>query len=395
MSDPFVLPAPLSPPSRVLMGPGPSDVPAEVLQALARPCIGHLDPEFIRIMDEVMAMLRQVFGTTNAMTLPMSGTGTAGMEAVLVNLVEPGDPVLVGVNGAFGARLCEVARRCGAEVVRVEGPWGRALSPDDFRAKVQGRRFKLVALVHAETSTGVLHDLSGFRALADEVGALLVADCVTSLGGCPVDLDAYGIDAAYSGSQKCLGAPPGLAPISLNERAMAALSVREHQVQSFYLDLQLLSSYWEGSRRAYHHTAPINMNYALHAGLRMALEEGLPARYARHRLHSAALQAGLLGLGLGLPVPPAERLPQLTLVRVPDGIDEAQVRRALLAAHGLEIGAGLGELAGRAWRIGLMGASCTRRNVTLCLGALHQALAEQGWKAPEDALAAAASVYQR
>ena len=394
MTPPTDLPAPLSPPSRVLMGPGPADIPAEVLQALALPAIGHLDPSFIRIMDEIQVMLRQVFGTDNEMTLPMSGTGTAGMETLMVNLVEPGDRVLMGVNGVFGGRLAEVAKRCGADVVRVEGPWGRALTPDDFRSKTEGRRFKLVALVHAETSTGVLHDLSGFRALADDVGALLVADCVTSLGGCPVDLDANGIDAAYSGSQKCLGAPPGLAPVSLNERAMAALTVREHPVQSFYLDLGLLASYWGGGRRVYHHTAPINMNYGLHTALRLVLEEGLDARCARHRLHSSALQAGLLALGLQLPVPMSERLPQLTLVAAPEGIDEARVRRSLLTQHGLEIGAGLGALSGRAWRIGLMGASCTRRNVTLCLGALQQALAEQGWKAPTDAMAAAADVYQ-
>lgn len=387
------LPPPLDPPTRVLMGPGPSDVHAEVLAAMARPCIGHLDPAFIDIMDTNKSMLRTVFGTKNPMTLPMSGTGSAGMETLLANLVEPGDKVLIGVNGVFGGRMCEVARRQGAEVVRVEAPWGRALDPADFKRKAEGRRFKLVAVVHAETSTGVLQDLSGFRAVADELGALLVTDCVTSLGGCPVELDAHGVDAAYSGTQKCLSVPPGLAPVSLSDRAMAAISVREAPIQSWYLDLTLLSSYWTGSKRAYHHTAPVNMNFALYAGLRRVLAEGLDARYARHRLHGAALRAGLQALGLSLPVPEGERLSQLTLVQVPQGIDEAEVRRQLLGRFGLEIGGGLGDFAGRAWRIGLMGESSSRTHVTLCLGALLQALASQGWRSPEDPLLAAAAVY--
>ncbi len=389
------LPPALDLPPRVLMGPGPSDVSPDVLQALGRPCIGHLDPAFIGVMDANKAMLRTVFGTANAMTLPMSGTGSAGMEALLANLVEPGDAVLIGVNGVFGGRMCEVARRQGAEVHRVEAPWGRALDPADFRKKAAGRRYKLVALVHAETSTGVLQDLSGFRAVADELGALLVTDCVTSLGGSAVDLDRHGVDAAYSGTQKCLSVPPGLSPVSLSDRAMAAVQVRETPVQSWYLDLTLLASYWEGNKRAYHHTAPVNMNYALYAGLRRVLAEGLDKRIARHRLHGAALRAGLEALGLSLPVPASERLPQLTLVQVPDGVDEAEVRRQLLGRYGLEIGGGLGDFAGRAWRIGLMGDSCTRRHVTLCLGAIGQCLADQGWRAPADALAAAAQVYDQ
>ncbi len=390
-----LLPPALDPPTRVLMGPGPSDVCADVLAAMARPCIGHLDPAFIEIMDANKAMLRAVFGTQNQMTLPMSGTGSAGMETLLANLIEPGDSVLIGVNGVFGGRMCEVARRQGAEVVRVEAPWGRALDPDDFRARAAGRRFKLIALVHAETSTGVLQDLSGFRAVADELGALLVTDCVTSLGGSAVDLDAHGVDAAYSGTQKCLSVPPGLAPVSLSDRAMAAIQVREAPIQTWYLDLTLLASYWAGAKRAYHHTAPVNMNFALYAGLRRVVAEGLDARIARHQLHGAALRAGLVAMGLSLPVPDSERLPQLTLVQVPEGIDEAQVRRQLLSRYGLEIGGGLGDFAGRAWRIGLMGDSCTRRHVTLCLGALTSCLAEQGWRAPGDALAAAAEVFDK
>ena len=394
LSSSFIIPAPLDPPSRVLMGPGPSDVPPEVLQALARPCIGHLDPVFVDIMDQNKGMLRQVFGTDNAMTLPMSGTGSAGMETLLVNLIEPGDRVLIGVNGVFGGRMCEVARRCGAEVVRVEAPWGRALSPDAFRARAEGRRFKLLAVVHAETSTGARTDLDGFREVADDLGALLAVDCVTSLGGIPVELDAHGVDAAYSGTQKCLSVPPGLAPVSLSERAMAAVAARKSSVASWYLDLSLLASYWGGQKRAYHHTAPVNMNYALHSGLRLALEEGLPARYARHQRHAEALRQGLLALGLSLPVPEAERLPQLTLVAAPAGVDEAAVRTFLLQQLGLEIGGGLGDFAGKAWRIGLMGASCSRRHVTLCLSGLQQALGAQGWKAPHDPLAAASAVYE-
>ncbi|NOY26226.1 MAG: alanine--glyoxylate aminotransferase family protein, partial [Oligoflexia bacterium] len=364
------------------MGPGPSDVPPDVLQALSRPCIGHLDPAFIEIMDGTKAMLRQVFGTRNAMTMPISGTGSAGMETLLVNLVEPGDRVLVGVNGVFGGRICEVARRCGAQVVRVDTPWGRAIDPADLLARADGRRFKLLAVVHAETSTGVLQDLSGMRAVADQIGALLLTDCVTSLGGCAVDLDRHGVDAAYSGTQKCLSVPPGLAPVSLSKRAMAAVAVRESPAQSWYLDLSLLASYWSGQKRAYHHTAPVNMNYALYAGLRCVLEEGLAVRFARHRRHAAALRAGLLALGLTLPVPAEERLPQLTLVSTPDRVDEAEVRRFLLDQLGLEIGGGLGAFAGKAWRIGLMGASCTRAHVSLCLAGLQQALAIQGWQAP-------------
>ena len=370
---------PLDPPPRILMGPGPSDVDPRVLAATARPTIGHLDPAFIEVMEDVRSMLQTVFGTSNALTIPMSGTGSAGMETCFVNLLEPGDRALIGVNGVFGGRMMEVARRCGAEAVAVEAEWGRDLSPDDFRAAAAGRRFKVVALVHAETSTGVLTDLSGFRALADELGALLVVDCVTSLGGVPVDLDRHGVDAAYSGTQKCLSAPPGLSPVSFSARAVDVVQSRSTPVQSWYLDLSLISRYWLGipgaGARAYHHTAPINAVYGLHEALRIVLEEGLGARYERHRRHSAALREGLLDLGLALPVAPRCALPQLTLVRVGDGIDERAVRARLLAEHGLEIGGGLGAFAGSAWRIGLMGSGCTGANVDLCLGALRAAVA--------------------
>ena len=367
------LPPPLNPPRRTLMGPGPSDVAPSVLQAMAKPTLGHLDPRFLEIMDEVSGMLRQLFGTRNALTLPMSGTGSAGMETVMVNLLQPGDRALVGVNGVFGTRMAEVARRCGAEVVEVTGEWGRALAPEDFRAAAAGGRFQVMAVVHAETSTGVLQPMEGMRAAADETGALLLADCVTSLAGVPVELDAWGVDAAYSGTQKCLSCPPGLAPVSFSERAVGVLRGRREKVQSWYLDLGLIASYW-GGERAYHHTAPINMIYALHEAARLALEEGLPQRFARHREHGAALAAGLEGLGLALRVPADERLPQLTAVAIPDGTDDAAARRFLLDEFGVEIGGGLGPMKGNTWRIGLMGSACTRANVELCLAGIAAVL---------------------
>lgn len=375
---------PLSVPTRVLMGPGPSDVDPRVLAAMALPTIGHLDPAFIGVMEEVRSMLQAVFGTENKLTIPMSGTGSAGMEAAMVNLVEPGDRVLVGVNGVFGGRLAEVAKRAGGEVVRVEQEWGKALDPDAFRAAAAGRSFKVIALVHAETSTGVLQDLDGFRGVADELGALLLIDAVTSLGGVPVELDRFGVDAAYSGTQKCLSCPPGLAPLSYSDRAIAALEKRGTPPVSWYLDLQLIARYWLGTKesggaaRAYHHTAPINMVYGLHEALRVALDEGLEARFARHRRISDAFVAGISAMELPLPVAPSERLPQLTLIRVPDGVDEKAVRGRLLAEHSLEIGGGLGAFAGKAWRIGLMGSACTEANARLCLGTLRSALGAEG-----------------
>ena len=385
------IPAPLAPPDRVLMGPGPSDVPASVLGALARPTIGHLDPAFLGVMDEVRGMLRALFGTQHELTMPMSGTGSAGMETLFVNLLDHGSKALVCVNGVFGTRMAEVARRCGAEVTTVETEWGRAMDPDHVRRAADGRKHDVVCVVHAETSTGVRQDLSPFRKIADDLGALLLVDAVTSLGGIPVDVDQHGVDAIYSGTQKCLSCPPGLAPISFSDRARKALEARSRPVQSWYLDLSLIGRYW-GAERAYHHTAPINMLYALHESLRLALEEGLETRFARHAKHGEALRAGLEAMGLELPVPAEERLPQLTLVRIPDGVDDKKVRGALLARHGLEIGGGLGIFAGKAWRIGLMGASCTRRHVTLCLAALGEALREQGFTPKGDALAAAAAV---
>ena len=358
---------------RVLMGPGPSDVPARVLQALSRPTIGHLDPEFLRVLDETQAMLRQVFGTDHALTLPISATGSAGMETCFVNLLEPGDRALICRNGVFGGRMAEVARRCGAEVTLVDAPWGAAVDPDDVAKAAKQRTFKVLAVVHAETSTGVLQDLSPFRSIADSCGALLLVDTVTSLGGVPVDVDRMGIDAVYSGTQKCLSCPPGLSPVSFSERARHVSATRKTPVQSWYFDLNLIGQYF-GGERVYHHTAPVNMIFALHEALTLALEEGLEDRYARHRAQADALHRGLEALGLELPVDASVRLPPLTLVRIPEGVDDRAVRVKLLADHGLEIGGGLGDFKGNAWRIGLMGASATSRHVELCLGALEEAL---------------------
>lgn len=382
-------PSPLNPPRRVLMGPGPSDVAPSVLQALARPTVGHLDPYFLTVMDEVRAMLRTVFDTEAELCFPMSGTGSAGMETCFANLLEPGDRVLIGVHGVFGTRMVDVCERLGAEVETVEAEWGRALDPEAFRARAGGRPFKLVALVHAETSTGVSQDLTPFRALCDELGALLVVDMVTSLGGTPVHFDRWGVDAAYSGTQKCLSCPPGLAPIAFSERAAQTLASRGGKVPSWYLDLSMIANYW-GAERAYHHTAPINMLYGLHEALRLVLEEGLAARWERHDRLGRALVRGLEALGLEPLVEESVRLPQLTSVRIPDGIDDGAVRGQLLRDHALEIGGGLGPLKGKVWRIGLMGAAATEDNVRQVLSALAAALAAQGWRAADDPLAAAA-----
>jgi alanine-glyoxylate transaminase/serine-glyoxylate transaminase/serine-pyruvate transaminase len=371
------VPAPLSPPERLLLGPGPSPTAPGVYQALAKPTLGHLDPAFLVAMDEIRAMLRAVFRTGNALTIPMSGTGSAGMETCLVNLIEPGERVLVGVNGVFGTRMCEVARRAGAEVVAVEGEWARALDPEAFRRAAAGRRFDLLCVVHAETSTGARTDVAPLRAVADELGALLLVDCVTSLGGIPVELDAWGVDAAYSGTQKCLACPPGLSPVSLSARALERLKRRERPVQSWYLDLSLIQSYW-GTERVYHHTAPINMLYGLHEALRLVLEEGLEARWARHARNAQAFWDGLGALGLELAAPAAERLVPLTAIRVPAGVDEAAVRRHLLAESNIEIGGGLGPLKGKIWRVGLMGHGSSPENVARCLAAFEAALGAAG-----------------
>lgn len=358
---------------RLLLGPGPSNPYPEVMEALARPVLGHLDPEFLTLLDETCDRLRTAFRTSNPLTLPISGTGSAGMEACFVNLVEPADVVIVGVNGVFGERMCEVARRCGAEVVRVEEEWGRPIDPQRLLdARTQRPEARLLAVVHAETSTGVENEIAPLRALR-ETDTLLLVDTVTSLGGIPVDVDGWGVDAVYSGTQKCLGVPPGLAPLSFSERALERSRSRTSPVASWYLDLGLIGDY-VGDARRYHHTAPISMLYALHAGLGVLLEEGLDATCERHRRVGARLQEALPELGFELVAPEGHRLPQLTSVRLPAGADEAKLRAELRDGFGIEVGAGLGTFAGTAWRIGLMGHSARERSVAALLGALGRLL---------------------
>jgi alanine-glyoxylate transaminase / serine-glyoxylate transaminase / serine-pyruvate transaminase len=371
--------APFSVPQRILLGPGPSDVAPSVLRALAQPTMGHLDPELGKVQDELRGMLRAIFGTANPWTLALSGTGTSGMEASLVNLIEPGDEVLVAVHGYFGARLVEIARRCGARVTALEQEWGRASDPERLAKSAQGKRFKLLCAVHAETSTGVRQDLAPLGELARSCGALFLVDAVTSLGCMPVAADEHGIDAAYSCTQKGLSCPPGLSPVTYSERAVAA--IKKIAPRTFYLDLALVAQYW--TERTYHHTASSNLLVALHEAARGVLEEGLDARFARHRAQGAALAEGLEALGLELLVPPSERLVQLCAVRIPEGVDDLRVRQRLLAEFGIEIGGGLGPLKGRIWRIGLMGAGATQSNVVLCLAALGRVLRAEGYRGGE------------
>lgn len=367
----------LNPGLRILLGPGPSNVHPRVLKAMSTPLVGHLDPDFLGIMNETMELLRFVFQTDNRLTIPVSGTGSAGMEACLCNLIEPGDEVIIGVNGLFGERMCDVAGRCGAEVQRVEAEWGKILEPGQVEVALKQGKTKLVALVHAETSTGIYQPLEEISRLTKEYGALLLVDTVTSLGGCPVTVDRWGIDAAYSGTQKCLSAPPGLAPITLSPRALEVVKRRKQKVQSWYLDLSMVERYW-GEERFYHHTAPISMIYALREALRLIGEEGIEERFSRHQRNHLALVAGLKGLGLELSAQEGHRLPMLNAVRIPEGIDDLKVRRYLLQEFGIEIGGGLGPLKGKIWRIGLMGHSSTRNNVLLVIGALEQALRAEG-----------------
>ena len=355
---------------RLLLGPGPSNPYPEVMEAMTRPVLGHVDPEFLAVFDETADRLRAAFKTDNRLTLPVSATGSAGMEACFVNLVEPGDVVIVGVNGVFGERMSEVARRCGAEVVRVEAPWGHAIDPEQLlAAHRQHQGARLVATVHAETSTGVRNDIEPLRALQDTDTFLLV-DAVTSLGGIPLEVDGWGIDACYSGTQKCLGVPPGLAPISFSHRAVERIRGRSQPPQSWYLDMGLIEAY-AGQARRYHHTIPISMVYALHAGLGRLLEEGLEAAWARHAAVGATLQEALPALGFKLFAQEGHRLPEMTTVWLPDGLDDAAIRKTLLNEYGIEVGGGLGEFAGRVWRIGLMGNNARPRSVATLIGALR------------------------
>lgn len=359
---------------RLLLGPGPSNPYPEAMAAISRPLLGHMDPEFIAILDETMDRLRTVFRTENALTLPISGTGSAGMETCFVNLLEPGDTAIIGANGVFGDRMCEVARRCGAEVVRVEAEWGRALDPQRLLdAHAQHPHARLVAVVHAETSTGVENDVTPLRALQD-TDTFFVLDAVTSLGGIPVEIDGWGVDACYSGTQKCLGVPPGLSPVTFSARAVDRVRSREQTPQSWYLDLGLLANYVAGSARVYHHTAPISMVFSLHAALGAVLDEGLENVWARHRAVGAHLQEALPELGFRLLAEEGHRLPELTTAWLPDGADDAALRKALLVDYGIEVGGGLGVFAAKAWRIGLMGHSARERSVVALLGALRELL---------------------
>jgi alanine-glyoxylate transaminase / serine-glyoxylate transaminase / serine-pyruvate transaminase len=386
-------PPPLSPSPRLLLGPGPSEVHPRVLAALGMPLLGHLDPEFVALMDETQNLLRYAFQTENRLTMAVSGTGSAGMEAVVVNLIEPGDKMLVCVNGVFGARMVDVAERAGAQVTAIERPYGEVFDPDEVRAAVRRVGPKVVGIVHAETSTGAWQPVEEIARIAHEAGAMIALDTVTSLAGVPVEIDAWGIDAVYSGTQKCLSCPPGLAPVSFSPRAAEVIQARKTKVQSWYLDMAMIQRYW-GSDRFYHHTAPISMNYALREALALVVEEGLEARHARHMTNAMALKAGLAAMGLGLVTVEGHQLPQLTCVRIPDGIDDLTVRRRLLKDWGIEVGGGLGPMKGQAWRIGLMGHGSRQANVTLLLAALETCLRDLGHRFESgDALAAASAVY--
>jgi alanine-glyoxylate transaminase/serine-glyoxylate transaminase/serine-pyruvate transaminase len=392
MTPTTAIPA-LNPPVRVLMGPGPSDIHPRVLQAIGKPTVGHLDPYYLELMDQMQRMLQELFRTRNRMTLAISGTGSAGMEAAVVNVIEPGDSMVVCVNGVFGARMVDVAQRAGAQVTQVTKPWGEVFRADDLKEAIARAKPKVVGIVMAETSTGAWQPIPEIAKLVRDSGALLLVDTVTSLGGVPVEVDAWGIDVVYSGTQKCLSCPPGLAPVSFSERAMQIVLGRKTKVQSWYLDLTMLAKYW-GSDRVYHHTAPINMTYALYEALAIIHEQGLEACFARHALNHRALKAGLAALGIEYTAAEGHQLPMLNAVRIPQGVDDAAIRRDLLARFGIEIGGGLGDFKGKVWRIGLMGYGSRANNVFLLLSALEQLLVEHKHRFEHGAsIAAATAVY--
>ena len=368
------------PPKRTLMGPGPSDVSPRILEALSRPTIGHLDPDFITLMDEIKTLIQYVFKTKNELTLPVSAPGSAGMETCFVNLIEPNDSVIVCQNGVFGGRMKENVIRCGAKAIMVEDEWGSAISIDKVKDAIkQNPNAKALAFVHAETSTGVQSDASALCSLAKEAGILSIMDTVTGLVGVEVSIDEWGVDAAYSGTQKCLSCTPGISPVTFSQKAIEVIKNRKTPVQSWFLDLNLVMGYWGGNtKRAYHHTAPVNALYSLHESLLIVKEEGLEESWKRHKYNHLALKAGLESIGLSLPVAECDRLPQLNLVSIPNDINDAQLRDYLLDKYDLEIGAGLGALAGKVWRIGLMGHSSKKENVTLCVESLEDALINQG-----------------
>jgi len=386
---------PRNPKHKLLLGPGPSNPDPRVLRAMSEPTLGHLDPDFVAIMDETTELLRYVFGTENELTIPISGTGSAGMETALVNSLEPGDKAIICIAGVFGERMADLAGRMDVEVIRVDAPWGKPVDPEDVRLAVkQHPDAKIVAIVHAETSTGVLQPLEEIAQLAHENGMRIVVDAVTSLGGMEVPVDRLGLDFVFSGTQKCLSCPPGLAPITVGERAVEFIRNRKTKCPSWYLDLSMISRYW-GGERFYHHTAPINMIYALNESLRIIKEEGLEARWARHKLNQKALIAGLEAMGMKLVVDPEYRLPSLTTVYFPEGIEDVPARMKLLNEFGIEIGAGLGDFKGRVWRIGLMGTNSTKPNVLFLLAALEDVLVSMGARVPQGAgLQAASEVYR-
>jgi alanine-glyoxylate transaminase/serine-glyoxylate transaminase/serine-pyruvate transaminase len=363
----------LNTPERLLLGPGPSKVHPRVLRAIAHPLVSHLDPQFLQVMNEIQEMLRQVFQTQNRITLPIAGTGSGGMEASLCNLIEPGDQVLVCVNGFFSTRMVEMASRYGAVVQSIERPWGEVFTPKEIDAALKKQPAKIVAIVHGETSTGTMQPMEGIDDVVHRHGGLLLMDCVASLGGVPIKIDEWGVDASFSGSQKALSCPPGLAPLTFGERAIDKLRNRKTKVANWYFDLSLLEKYW-GKERTYHHTAPISMNFALREALRVVLEEGLESCFSRHKENAMLLWQGLSELGMDCLVEEAHRLTTLTTARVPEGVDEAKLRRRLLEEYNIEIGGGLGKLKGQIVRIGLMGHSASKVNVTALLGSLRQIL---------------------
>ena len=385
----------LNPPVRTLLGPGPSDIHPRVLEAMGKPTVGHLDPFYLQLMNAMQDKLRAVFQTKNEMTMAISATGSAGMEATIVNLIEPGDSMIACVNGVFGGRMVDVAQRAGAEVTKVEKPWGSIFEPADLKDALAAAKPKAVGIVMAETSTGASQPMKEIADLVHDAGAMLIVDSVTSLGGMPVKVDEWGIDAIYSGSQKCLSCPPGLAPVSFNQRAVDTILNRKTKVQSWYLDVSMLANYW-GSDRVYHHTAPINMSYGLYEALTLILDEGLEACFARHQRNHEALKAGLSALGIEYAADEGHRLPMLNAVHIPDGVDDGAVRKGLLERYGIEIGGGLGAFKGKAWRIGLMGYGARESNVLLLLSALEQLLAEQNFKFDAGtSIAAANSSYAK
>jgi alanine-glyoxylate transaminase / serine-glyoxylate transaminase / serine-pyruvate transaminase len=387
---PDTLPPPLNPPVRLLLGPGPSEIHPRVLRALAANTVGHLDPYYLTLMNDMQQMLRSLFRTQNAMTMAVSATGSAGMESTVVNLIEPGDSMIVCVAGVFGERMFDVAGRAGAAVTRVDRPWGEIFEPTHLKEALAKAKPKVVGIVMAETSTGALQPLEEISQLVHDAGALLLVDAVTALGGVPVEVDRWQIDAIYSGSQKCLSCPPGLAPASFSERALQGILNRKTKVQSWYLDVSMLAKYW-GQERVYHHTAPINMTYGLYEALRIILEEGQEAAFARHSLNHRALKSGLAAIGIGYAAREGHQLPMLNAVTIPDGVDDAKVRGALLNRFGIEIGGGLGAFKGKVWRVGLMGHGSRQANVLTFLGALEQLLAEQGYRFEHGASTAAAN----